>query len=68
MTIGGLLCLCLEIYKTMNRLNPAFTTEIFGLSDSKKSVRKQNILNLNVTWPNQVNYGERSLRALGPKI
>ena len=29
-------CLCLEIYKTKNRLNPAFVTDIFKLSDSKK--------------------------------
>ena len=34
----------------------------------KKPVRKQNILNLKVTRPSQVRYGERSLRVLGPKI
>ena len=49
MTVVRLRCLCLEIYKTINRLNPAFMTEIFKLSDSKKPVRKQNALNLNVT-------------------
>ena len=54
MTIVRLRCLCLEIYKTINRLNPALMTEIFKLSDSKKPVRKQNVLNLNVTRPSQV--------------
>ena len=49
MTVVRLRCLCIEIYKTINRLNPAFMTEIFKLSDSKKPVRKQNALNLNVT-------------------
>ena len=49
MTVVRLRCLCLEIYKTLNRLNPAFMTEFFKLSDSKKPVRKQNALNLNVT-------------------
>ena len=43
-------------------------TDIFKLSDSKKPARKQNVLNLNVTRPNQVRYGERSLRNLGRKI
>ena len=43
-------------------------TGIFKLSDSKQPVRKQNVLNLNVTRPNQVRYGERSLRVLSPKI
>ena len=59
MAIVTLCCLCLEIYKTINRLNPASMTDIFKLSDSKKPVRKQNVLNLNVTRP--------SLRVLGPK-
>ena len=68
MTIARLRCLCLEIYKTVNRLNPAFMTDIFKLSDSKKPARKQNALNLNVAGPNQVRYGERSLRVVGPKI
>ena len=63
MEIARLRRLCLEIYKTINRLNPAFMTEIFQLP-----VRKENILNLKVTRPNQVRYGERSFRVLGPKI
>ena len=68
MTIVRLRCLYLEIYKTINRLNPAFMTEISNLSDSKEPARKQNVLNLKVTEPNQVKYGARSLRVLGPKI
>ena len=40
MTIARLRCLCLELYKTINRLNPAFLTKIFKLLDSKKPVRK----------------------------
>ena len=68
MAIVRLRCLCLEMYKTINCPNPAFMTDIFKLSDSKKLARKQNVLNLNVTRPNQVRFGERSLRVLGPKI
>ena len=62
MKIVRLYCLCLETYKTINSL----ITDIFKLSNSKKS--KQNALNLNVTRPNQVKYGDRSLRVLSPKI
>ena len=62
MTIARLRCLSSEIYKTINLLNPAFMTETFKLSRSKKPVRKQSVLNLNVTRPSQVRYGERSLR------
>ena len=62
MTIARLRCLSSEIYKTINLLNPAFMAETFKLSRSKKPVRKQSVLNLNVTRPSQVRYGERSLR------
>ena len=68
MTVVRLRYLCLEIYKAINRLNPAFMTDIFKGSDSKKPVRKQNVLNLNVTWPNQMRCCERNLRVLGSKI
>ena len=43
-------------------------TDMFKLSDSKNSARKQNILNLNVTRANQGWYVERGLKVLGPKI
>ena len=68
MAVVRLSYLCLEIHKTINRLNPVFMTDIFKLSDSKKPTRKQSLLDLNVTRPNQVRYGERILRVLGPKI
>ena len=68
MTIARLHFLCLKISETINRLNPALMTDMFKLSDSKNSARKQNILNLNVTRANQGWYVERSLKVLGPKI
>ena len=43
-------------------------TDMFKLSDSKNSARKQNILNLNVTRANQGWYVERGLKVLGTKI
>ena len=52
----------------MNHLNSGFVTGNFKLSDLKKSLQKKNVLNLNVTRPSQVSYGEKGLRVLGPKI
>ena len=61
MIIVRLRYLYLEIHKTVNSLNPAVKTDIFKLSDSKKPAQKI-LLNLNVIRPNQVRYGETSLR------
>ena len=36
MSIARLRCLRSGMYKTINRLHPAFMTDIFKLSDSKK--------------------------------
>ena len=41
MTILRLCCLYIEMYKTINRLNPAFMTDIFKLSDPKKPIRNK---------------------------
>ena len=68
MTMERYPCLCLEIYKRMNYLNSGFVTDNFKLSDLKKYLQKQNLLNLNTTRPSQVSYGEKRLRVLCPKI
>ena len=70
MSIVRLRCLPFEMYKTINRLHPAFMTDIFKLSDSKKKKQheKKNVSNLNVTRLNQLKCAERSLRVLGSKI
>ena len=69
MSIARLRCLRFGMYKTINRLHPAFMTDIFKLSDSKKKQNeKKNVPNLNVTRLNQLKCVERSLRVLGSKI
>ena len=57
-----------EIYKTLNQLNPVFMSNIFKLLFSNRAARKQQVLNLETIRPNQVNFAETSLRALGRKI
>ena len=60
--------LCTEIYKTLNQLNSRFLSNIFKLSLSNRAARKQQVLNLETIRPNQVNFDEKSLRALCPKM
>ena len=60
--------LCVEIYKTLNKLNPSFMMDIFKLRTTNRPVREQYQLNLEISNPNQVRFGEKSLRNFGPKI
>ena len=60
--------LCIEVYKTLNSLNPCFMQELFKLRETNRNVRKKYKLNLNIPVVNQVNYGTKSLRSFGPKI
>ena len=60
--------LCIEVYKTLNSLDPCFMLELFKLRKTNRNVRNQYKLNLNVPVVNQVNYGTKSLRSFGPKI
>ena len=60
--------LCVEIYKTLNELNPSFMMEIFKLRTTNRPVREQYQLNLEIPNPNQIRFGEKSLTSFGPKI
>ena len=54
--------LCLEIYKTMNKLNPEFKNNIFKVKENKRLVREQYKLNLETPEWNQVTFGAKSLK------
>ena len=60
--------LCVEIYKTINNLNLSFMKQIFELRETNRNVREKYRLNLNIPNYNQVTFGKKSLRILGPKI
>ena len=57
-----------EIFKTLNNINPAFKNETFELKKTKRAVRNQYKLNLEVPIINKVTFGAKSIRYLGPKI
>ena len=59
---------CIEVYKTLNSLNPCFMQELFKLRGTNRNVHKKYKLNLNIPVVNQVNYGTKSLRSFRPKI
>ena len=56
--------LALEIFKTLNGLNPSFMQEIFNFSPYC-SHRKNDIF---VHHRNTVTYGNKSLKSLGPHV
>ena len=68
MNVNRLRILCIEIYKTINSLNPSFMKNIFKLRERSKPTREQYKLNLDIPKHNQVTYGSKSLRLFGPKI
>ena len=67
MNVTRLRSLCIEIFKTLNNISPVFMNEIFELRKTKRAVRNQCKLNLEVPIINQVTFGDK-IRYLRPKI
>jgi hypothetical protein len=66
MEVRRLRTLCLEVFKTINNMNPVYMKEIFLMPTNRHSPRYP--LNLAVPKPNQVTFGSRSIGALAPRI
>ena len=66
MFVSRLKCLCTEIYKTINNINPKYMKNIFYRSTLRRSTIY--IYNIDVQKHNQVSFGKNSLRVLGPAI
>ena len=60
--------LCVEIYKTINKLNPEFMNNIFNVKENKRVVREQYKFNLETPEWNQVTFGAKSLKVYGSKV
>ena len=60
--------LCIEIYKTLNKLNPGYMNDTFNLRNTDRLTTKKYKLNLEIPKPNQATLGTRSLRSYGPRI
>ena len=68
MNVYRLRNLCVEIYKTINKLNPEFMNKIFKVKENKRVVREQYKSNLETPKWNQVTFGAKSLKVYGSKI
>ena len=66
MHVNRLRYLCIEIFKTVNQLNPEFMQKIFVKRISNRPSRRPN--DLQHYRPNQATFGSNSLRSLGPQI
>ena len=58
--------LCIEIYKTLNNLNPGYMKDIFQVQQSADSTRRP--YNIKMPRVNQTTFGTRSIRYQGAKI
>ena len=60
--------LCIDIYKTLNKLNSGYMNDIFKLRNTGRLTREKDKLNLEIPKPNQATFGTRSISSYGPKI
>ena len=58
---------CVEIFKTLNNLNPSFMKEILSLRQMDRLVREKYKLNLDIPSYNQVTFVCKAFTFLGPK-
>ena len=68
MNVNRLRSLCIEIFKTLNNINPAFMNEVFELRKTNRAVRNQCKLNREVPIINQVTLRAKSIRYVGTKL
>ena len=59
---------CVEIYKSINSINPSFMNKIFRLTVTNRMVRSRCRLNLDIPKVNRVSFGNKSIRSFRPKI
>ena len=67
MNVRRLRTFCVKIYKTLNDLNPSFMNDIFKLKINGREVCDKYKLNLDIPKWNQITFGYKSLKVLGPK-
>ena len=68
MKTSRLRTLCVEIYESINSINPSFMNEVFRSIVTNREVRSQYRLNLDIPKANQVSFGNKIIRSFGPKI
>ena len=67
MNVNQVRTLCVEIFKTLNNLNPSFMKEIFSLRQTDRPVWEKYELNLDIPSCNQVTFAHKALTFFEPK-
>ena len=60
--------LAIEIYKTINDINPSYMKNLFKVRETNRLVREPYKHNLEIQSYNQASFGRKSLKTLGPKV
>ena len=68
MSVYRLKSLCIEIFKTINNLNPIYMKDIFQLAISDRPVRQHHTHNLKKVSMRITTFGTKSLTSLGPTV
>ena len=68
MNVSNYLSLCIEIFKTLNDINRSFINNIFKLRMTNRPTQEKYKLNPEIPKSNQLKFGTKSLRYLGPKV
>ena len=67
MSASNFCSLCIEIFKTLNDINPSFIKGIFKLRMTNRLTREKYKLNLEILKSNPVRFGKNSFEILRPK-
>ena len=68
MSVYRLKSLCIEIFKTINKLNPIYMKDIFQLAISDRPVRQHHTHNLKKVSMRTTTFGTKRLTSLGPTV
>ena len=68
MTLRRTRSLCIELYKTINNLNPEFMKNFFKVRKTNRAQREQYKLHLEIRKFNQLSFPNKSLRIQGPRV
>lgn len=68
MTLMHYMFFWIEVYKTLDNLNPSFMKGLLELKKTIRLVHEPYEMNLNILGTNQVTYGTKRLRIFGLKM
>ena len=68
MSINRMRTLSVEIYKTLNELNPSFMKNILMVKETDRLTKEQYNLNLNTPSYNQITFDYKGLSIFGSKF